>query len=116
MLSQIQEILVIIVLLLGIVGTVAGWFNSSKARKIAETANKLKAEVEKFVPIAEQLGTLKGAEKKAYVLAKVEEVANEKGFVFDAEEAGKLIEDLLAITKVVNVEVKKPIKPKIIRE
>lgn len=116
MFSQIQEILIIVVLLLGIVGTIAGWFNSAKAKKIAETANKLKTEVEKFVPIAEQLATLKGAEKKAYVLAQVEAAAKEKGFAFDVEEVSKLIEDLLSITKVVNVEIKKPSKPKVVKE
>lgn len=104
MFESIQEILIIISLLLGIVGTVAGWFSSEKAKKIAKNTLAIKSEVEKYVQVAEELKEVSGAEKKQYVLKAIEAEAKSKGLNFNAEEVSNLIEEIIEITKKVNAK------------
>jgi len=103
MFESIQEILIIVTLLLGIVGTVAGWFKSDKAKKIAKNSITLKEQVEKYVQVAEELSETSGPEKKQYVLTKIKEEAEKQGFNFDADQVSSLIEDLIKITRKVNI-------------
>jgi hypothetical protein len=104
MFESIYEILIIISLLLGIVGTVAGWFKSEKAKKIAKSTNYVKDQVEKFVLVAENLQGMTGPEKKKYVMQAVAEKAQSMGYNVKAEEIDKTIENVINITKRVNVK------------
>jgi hypothetical protein len=102
MLQSIYDILIIVTLLLGIAGTIAGWFRSEKAKKIAQKLNFLKEQVETFVPIAEELGGMSGPQKKKYVMDAVQEKAKSFGYDIDLDQLSQMIESVIVLTKRVN--------------
>ena len=104
MFQSVYEILIIISLSLGIIGTIAGWFRSEKAAKIAKTAKFIKDQVDKYVPVAEEMITMTGPEKKKFVMQSVSDQAKILGYNIDLEEVSKAIEEIIAITKKVNVQ------------
>lgn len=66
---------------------------------ISEKLIELITEVEKY-------STLKGTEKKRYVLRKIEEYADENNLKYDEEEISNKIEELVSLTRSVNIIIK----------
>jgi hypothetical protein len=104
MFESIYEILIIISLSLGLVGTIAKLFKSEKAKKIANSTNFVKEQVDKFVLVAENLQGISGPQKKEYVIQAVSDKAKSMGYDVKAEEIDKIIEHVIEITKRVNAK------------
>lgn len=64
--------------------------------------DELMDSVAPIMEIAENYTMYKGADKKAYVMSKVEQYASENGLLYDAKAVAEKIEELVEFSKQVN--------------
>lgn len=104
-------------IMLSLIGTVIGLLitvltfvvktiNNTKAKKIAEAAVKIGNAILPFIHEAEKITTYSGEEKKTYVMTKASQFAAENHISFDAEQVSEKIEELVTLTKQVNIKTK----------
>lgn len=79
------------------------FIKSAKAKKIAEDAIEICNAVLPYIKQAESFIHFSGAEKKEYVMLKVNEYADKNGFKLSQEFAAEKIDELVALTKEVNI-------------
>ena len=82
------------------------FIKSAKAKKAAEELVKLGNAVLPYIKKAESFVNFSGAEKKEYVLTKANQFAIENKMAFDVRQASEKIEELVSLTKSVNVREK----------
>ena len=77
---------------------------SLKAKTAAERKQVLFSVIMQLVETAEGLPDISGSEKKTYVLTQANRVSNELGIEFDAAEVAEQVEELIKLTKHVNLK------------
>ena len=104
--ENIEKILAIISACLGIIITATGFLiplvKNAKAKRTLEILNKISNEVKDFIVEAEQFVNYSGAEKKQYVMTRVNQLAIENKWKFDEEVVSEKIEEMITISKRVN--------------
>lgn len=76
---------------------------SAKAKKIAEQTIEIANAVLPYIEEAEKFVSYSGEEKKEYVMTKANRYAIENGIAFDEEAVSAKVEELISLTKQVNV-------------
>lgn len=79
---------------------------SVKARKVAEQTIEIANAVLPYIEQAEKFINFSGEEKKEYVMTKANQYAIAKGIEFDAEAVSNKVEELIFLTKQVNIKAK----------
>lgn len=79
------------------------FIRSAKAKKAAEQAIEIANAVLPYIEEAEKLIHYSGEEKKEYVMTKANQFAIDNGIAFDAEDVSAKIEELIGLTKQVNI-------------
>lgn len=106
--SQIEEIITIITAALGLIITITGFLiplvKSTKAKKSLIAVNKLTGALQNMVIEAEKFVNYSGEEKKQYVMTKAYKYAVENKIPYDENAVSEKIEDLVALSKQVNVK------------
>lgn len=106
--SQIEEIITIITAALGLIITITGFLiplvKSTKAKKSLVAVNKLTGALQNMVIEAEKFVNYSGEEKKQYVMTKAYKYAVENKIPYDENAVSEKIEDLVALSKQVNVK------------
>lgn len=106
--SQIEEIITIITAALGLIITITGFLiplvKSTKAKKSLIAVNKLTGTLQNMVIEAEKFVNYSGEEKKQYVMTKAYKYAVENKIPYDENAVSEKIEDLVALSKQVNVK------------
>lgn len=106
--SQIEEIITIISAALGLIITITGFLiplvKSTKAKKSLIAENKLTGALQNMVIEAEKFVNYSGEEKKQYVMTKAYKYAVENKIPYDENAVSEKIEDLVALSKQVNVK------------
>lgn len=106
--SQIEEIITIISAALGLIITITGFLiplvKSTKAKKSLIAVNKLTGALQNMVIEAEKFVNYSGEEKKQYVMTKAYKYAVENKIPYDENAVSEKIEDLVALSKQVNVK------------
>ncbi|MCL2522933.1 MAG: phage holin, LLH family, partial [Erysipelotrichales bacterium] len=75
-----------------------------KKKKKAENFIKIEEALLPFIEEAEKFTQFSGAEKKAYVLMRIAEVAAKQRIKLSSDEIGKKIDELVDLTRKVNVK------------
>ena len=92
---------------LGLLGTtilfLKKFVKNKKLKKVLEKAEEVTKEIIPYVMEAEKFINYTGEEKKNYVMTKLNQFAIKNNIKFNEEEASKKIEELVALTKQVNV-------------
>ena len=105
--KNLEILLSLIGTILGLAITVATFIVKSirnkKVKKSLEQIVKIGNAVLPFIHEAEKLTGYTGAEKKAYVMTKANQFAIQNKIVFNEEQVSKKIEELINLTKQVNV-------------
>lgn len=106
--NQIEEIITIISAALGLIITITGFLipliKSTKAKKSLIAVNKLTGALQNMVIEAEKFVNYSGEEKKQYVMTKAYKYAVENKIPYDENAVSEKIEDLVALSKQVNVK------------
>lgn len=106
--NQIEEIITIISAALGLIITITGFWipliKSTKAKKSLIAVNKLTGALQNMVIEAEKFVNYSGEEKKQYVMTKAYKYAVENKIPYDENAVSEKIEDLVALSKQVNVK------------
>lgn len=100
-------------LMLSVAGTVLGllittltatckWVKNSKAKTVAENIIKISNFILPYIEKAETFISFTGEEKKAYVMTKANQYAIDNGIKFDEEQISSKIDELVALSKLVN--------------
>lgn len=76
---------------------------NKRLKKILEKTEKITREIIPCIAEAEKLVNYSGIEKKEYVMTKLNQYAINNNISFDEEEASRRIEELVELTKEVNV-------------
>lgn len=76
---------------------------NKRLKKILEKTEEITREIIPCIAEAEKLVNYSGIEKKEYVMTKLNQYAIKNNISFDEEEASRRIEELVALTKEVNV-------------
>lgn len=84
---------------------------NKKLQKIAERINFFKEQATKYIELAEQIVNFKGADKKEWVLTKINQACIEAGIPFDTDMASDIIEGIIALSKQVNSREKDKVIP-----
>ena len=79
------------------------FLRNAKAKRIAEQTIKIGNAVMPYIKQAEGFANYSGAEKKEYVMTKANQFALEQGFPFNTALVGEKVEELVQLTKKVNV-------------
>ena len=79
------------------------FIRSAKAKLAAERMIKICNALIPYIEEAEKFTHYSGAEKKEYVMARAKRFAVEKGYEFDTAEVSVKIEELVALSKHINV-------------
>ena len=90
--------------------------NNAKAKRIAEQAIKISNAVLPFIKEAEKFTAYTGAEKKAYVMTKANQFALVHHIPFSEEQVSEKIEELVTLTRQVNVRTKQKEKAEMAKE
>lgn len=77
---------------------------NKKLKRILEKTELITREIIPCISEAEKFSNYSGAEKKEYVMTKLNQFALENRIKFNPEETAKRIEELVALTKEVNVK------------
>ena len=77
---------------------------NKKLKKVLEKTEEITKEMIPCIRQAEQFVHYSGAEKKEYVMTKLKQFAIDHEIKFDEEETSKRIEELVTLTKKVNVK------------
>ena len=93
-------------LLITAVTFLAKFIKSAKAKKAAEELIKIGSAVLPYIKKAESFVNFSGAEKKEYALTKANQFAVENGITFDVKQVSEKIEELVSLTKSVNMREK----------
>ena len=83
---------------------VAKYAKSAKARQAAEQTIEICNAIVPYIEQAEGFLHYSGEEKKEYVMTKANRYAIENNIAFDAEEVSEKVEELIALSKEVNVK------------
>lgn len=75
---------------------------NKKLQKIAERINFFKEQATKYITLAEQIVNFRGADKKEWVLTRINQSCIEAGIPFDHDMASDIIEGIIALSKSVN--------------
>lgn len=112
--DQLEVTLSLIGTILGLIITtltfLAKSLKGAKAKKIAEQAVKISEIVLPYIKEAEKFISYSGDEKKAYVIQKASQFAQINKIALDADELSLKIDELVALTKQVNVSSKETVK------
>lgn len=73
-----------------------------KSKKILQDESDLLNAVAPIMEIAEKFTNYSGAEKKEYVLTRINQLAIENGIKYDSDAVSEKIEQLIQLTKEVN--------------
>ncbi|MDE7264619.1 MAG: hypothetical protein K2N64_08165, partial [Anaeroplasmataceae bacterium] len=77
---------------------------NKKLKRVLEKTEQITREIIPYITEAERFVNYSGAEKKEYVMTKINQYALENHIKFNQEEISKRIEELVALTKEVNVK------------
>lgn len=88
---------------------------NKKLKKVLEKTEQITKEIIPCITEAEKFVNFTGAEKKEYVMTKINQYSIEHHINFDKEETSKRIEELISLTKEVNAR-ELPIKEEVIEE
>lgn len=106
--EEIEQIIIIAANCLGLVGTITGFLiplvKNVKAKNKLIAINKLTATLQTLVVEAEEFTDFTGTEKKEYVMTKANRYAIENKIPFDEQVVSAKVEDLVSLSKEVNVE------------
>lgn len=83
---------------------IAKYFKARSSKKIAEHNVEIRDNLLNLIIEAEKFIAKTGEEKKAYVMKKIEQFSQENNVTFNAENIGKKIDEIIALTKQVNVK------------
>ena len=100
--EYLEIIIVIISFLSLIIGFIAAITKSDKLRLLAERINRIQGWAESFVRDAELFANFRGADKKGWVLTKINQKCIENKIPYDAKLASNIVEKIVTITKNVN--------------
>lgn len=104
--EHIKEIIPIISAILGIVITATSLIiplvKSVRSKKRLASVNQLATILQKLIMDAETFTNFSGAEKKEYVMTKVNRYALENNIQYDEESVSNKIEELIELSKNVN--------------
>lgn len=104
--SRFKEIITIVSACLGLLATVTGFLiplvKNVKAKNRLSAINKLTVTLQSLVVDAEKFADFSGAEKKEYVMTKINRYAIENKIPYDEQAVSEKIEDLVALSKEVN--------------
>ena len=87
-----------------------------KARKVAEQVIKIGNTVLPYIREAEKFTAYSGEEKKAYVMTKANQFALDNKMPFNEEQVSEKVEELVALTKQVNIKSSAKEKAEIAKE
>lgn len=76
---------------------------NKRLKKILEKTEEITREIIPCIAEAEKLSNYSGTEKKEYVMTKLNQYAIKNNISFDEEEASRRVEELVALTKEVNI-------------
>lgn len=109
--DEIEQIIIIVANCLGLVGTATGFLiplvKNVKAKNKLIAVNKLTTTLQALVVEAEEFTDFNGTEKKEYVMTKANRYAIENHIPFDEEVVSAKVEDLVSLSKEVNVGTRK---------
>ena len=88
---------------------------NKRLKRILEKTEQITREIIPCISEAEKFSNYSGAEKKEYVMTKLNQFALDNHIKFNQEETSKRIEELVALTKEVNVK-DIPINEKVVQE
>ena len=91
-------------LLVTTVTFLAKFIKNAKAKKVAENIVKIGNAMIPYIQEAETFLNYSGEEKKQYVMTKANQFAIDNNIPFDAEAVSDKIEELIGLTKQVNVK------------
>lgn len=104
--GNFKEIITIASACLGLLATVTGFLiplvKNVKAKNKLSAINKLTVTLQSLVVDAEKFADFTGAEKKEYVMTKINRYAIENKIPYDEQAVSEKIEDLVALSKEVN--------------
>lgn len=104
--SRFKEIITIVSACLGLLATVTGFLiplvKNVKAKNRLSAINKLTVTLQSLVVDAEKFADFTGAEKKEYVMTKINRYAIENKIPYDEKAVSEKIEELVALSKEVN--------------
>jgi hypothetical protein len=105
---NLQVILSLVGTILGLLITVLTFavktLKNVKAKRIAEQTIKIGNAVLPFIKEAEKFTAYSGEEKKAYVMTKANQFALTNHIAFDENQVSNKVEELVALTKQVNIK------------
>lgn len=105
--EAIKEIIIIASFVVGLITTATGFLiplvKNRKAKKALEALNSIAGQIQPLVVEAERFVNYTGAEKKQFVLTKINDFAIKNKIPFDEAAASTLIEEIVATTKQVNM-------------
>ena len=104
--ENIKEIITIASACLGLLATITGFMiplvKNVKAKNKLTALNKLTTTLQSLIVDAEAFTNFTGAEKKEYVMTKANRYAMENKIPYDEQAVSDKVEDLVALSKVVN--------------
>jgi hypothetical protein len=103
---NLELVLTLITAKIGLVAsTVTFWIKSVKnsvAKTRAENCSQIRDVLLGYIIEAEKLKNFSGAEKKQFVMMRVHNFATANKIIYDAERVGKRIDEIIALTQMVN--------------
>jgi len=91
-------------LLITAITFISKFIKSAKGKHIADSAVKIGTAILPYIQHAETFAGYTGSEKKAYVLDRAFDYAAEKGLEFDFKAVSAKIDELITLTKKVNIK------------
>lgn len=79
---------------------------NGKAKKFLQQTLKITEILQQLIVVAEKFTNYTGAEKKEFVLTKIEQFSIENNMKFDSEQISQMIDTLVDTTKKVNMRTK----------
>lgn len=109
--ERFEQILTIASACVGLIITFTGFLiplvKNIKAKNKLIALNKLSSEVQKWIVEAEKFTNFSGEEKKTYVLTNANRYALNNKICFDEQDVSSKVEELVSLSKKVNVEASK---------
>lgn len=106
--ESIKEIITVASAALGLLATVTGFLiplvKNVKAKNKLSALNKLTTVLQSLIVDAEKYTNFSGEEKKAYVMTNANRYALDNKIIFDEHMVGDKVEELVALSKAVNVK------------
>lgn len=104
--ENIKEIITIASACLGLIATITGFLiplvKNVKAKNKLTALNKLTTTLQAFIVDAETFTNFTGAEKKEYVMTKVNRYAMENKIPYDEQAVSDKVEEIVSLSKEVN--------------